>query len=86
MDIAAAFEEGSKVPNNFVPTQNYKGTVSFSYYLTGKDYLYDFVYENDLPIRVNLGDLTINSGYLTSYNLEARPYSFAKAQASLTFF
>jgi len=86
IDIAAAFEEESKVPNSFVPTSNYRGQLGLSYYLTGKDFIYDFTHKSETPISVNLGGLTINSGYLSSYSFASRAYSFIKVDAEFTFF
>ena len=86
IDISAAFEEGGKVPTNYLAKGPHEGSLSFAYYLTGRDFIYDYAYKSSDPISVNLGGLVINSGYLTSYSFQAQAYSFVKINASLKFF
>lgn len=78
--------------NNYVASNGVGGTLSFNYYLTGKDYFKSFItgqgerQKETTVISGNFGGLNFDSGYLTSYSVNFGPNSPASASATVTFF
>lgn len=69
---------------NFVAESVLKGTIQLSYPVTGKDYLADFI-SSETPFRVEIGGITINSGYLTSYGFSLEQFKPIKVNANIDF-
>ena len=63
-----------------------RGTMAFSYVLTGQDYFHDLIYKEDVGIKGNFGQMSFPSGHLTSYRISASPNSMARANVEIEFF
>ena len=78
--------------NKYVASDGVGGTLSFNYYLTGKDYFKSFITgqgereKETTVISGNFGGLNFDSGYLTSYSVNFGPNAPASASATVTFF
>ena len=78
--------------NKYVASDGVGGTLSFNYYLTGKDYFKTFITgqgereKETTVISGNFGGLNFDSGYLTSYSVNFGPNAPASASATVTFF
>ena len=78
--------------NKYVASDGIGGTLSFDYYLTGKDYFKSFItgqgesQKETTVISGNFGGLNFDSGYLTSYSVNFGPNAPASANATVTFF
>ena len=86
VEITSAYNIKSIYSHEFNPSRSPAGNVSFNYYLTGVDPLVNNINNHTLPIQFFLGGYAFNSGYLTSYKLEASPNSYLKIGAGLSFF
>jgi hypothetical protein len=77
-------------PDNLYPSNGIKGNISLSYYLTGNDYLYNFVTNEQRGISVSsLGSNLVSmnvTGYLSSYNLALKPNNPLSVNANIVFF
>lgn len=71
---------------DYLPEQGIEGTLSLKYYLTGIDPLKSFIKNEKDPISINFNGLGIKSGYLTSYNFEASPFSPVSIDANIVFY
>ena len=78
--------------NKYVASDGVGGTLSFNYYLTGKDYFKTFIIgqgereKETTVISGNFGGLNFDSGYLTSYSVNFGPNAPASASATVIFF
>jgi hypothetical protein len=104
----AAISLGANLSPNYLMTQRHTqsqvagngigGTLTFSYYLTGKDYFKTFITgQGERPDRGaselttqkmsgNFGGLNFESGFLTSYSVNFNQNSPAIANATVNFF
>jgi len=69
------------------------GQLSFSYYITGRDYFKEFITgQGEIPfsgsdqLSGNFGGLYFASGFLTSYSVNFSPNSPTAAKATVSFF
>ena len=76
-----------------VPGNGIGGQLSFSYYITGKDYFKEFITgQGEIPfsgsqqLSGNFGGLYFSSGFLTSYSVNFSPNSPTSASATVDFF
>jgi len=76
-----------------VPGNGIGGQLSFSYYITGRDYFKEFITgQGEIPflesdqLSGNFGGLYFSSGFLTSYSVNFSPNSPASANATVNFF
>lgn len=67
-------------------TDSIGGSISFTYFLSGRDYLKDFTVNERSPISGNFGGLYFNSGYLRSYNLNCSPNNPVIVSAEIVHF
>lgn len=83
-EIISPFLESESISINPVPTSPVSTRLNFSYYLTGKDYLRDFIFTNrSNPISGFLGGLFFTQGYLESYSLNGVPNSPLNINATI---
>ena len=61
------------------------GSLSLGYYLTGEDFLADFM-ESDNLISGNFAGLSFSSGVLSSYSFEVAPFGPVMVSASINFY
>lgn len=79
--------------NSYSPSNGVGGSLSFSYYLTGRDYFKTFItgqgevpFSESQTISGNFAGLNFNSGYLNSYSVSFSPNAPAIATTSVSFF
>ena len=69
-----------------VAQEGIRGSLSFSYFLTGSDPLKEYTIDEKKAISVNFAGLYFNSGYLTSFSFSAQPHSPILIEAGIDFF
>lgn len=81
-------EEFKKNSYSYAPENTTDTTFSISYYLTGKDFVKDYLLgaNSEKGISGNFGGLYFNSGYITSYSINGSPDSLAKVDLELKVF
>lgn len=74
-----------KNTNEYSPSSPPRGSINLDYYLTGLDVFADF-HKERTPHSINVGELSINSGFVNSYSLQVEPGNLLKASVGLSFF
>ena len=70
-----------------LPNSTWAGSLKLKYYLTGQDYLKQFIYSNEnSPISGNIAGMSFNYGYLSNYSLKIEPNSPIFVNAEIQFF
>ena len=83
-EINGYFEEGESTHARNSASSPMVNSLKINYYLTGKDYLRDFIYTDHRENLTGLiGGLRFNNGYLESYSLSAEPNSPINISASI---
>lgn len=62
------------------------GSLKFSYYLTGQDYLKSYISDETTVISGSFGGLSFATGYLTTYAIAGLPDKTVDAAAEIVFF
>lgn len=75
-----------KYSHHYQATEPMRGTLAFSYFLTGQDYFHDLIYKENEGIEGNFGQMSFPSGFLTSYRISATPNRMARADVEIEFF
>lgn len=83
--IAPVYIQGQKHTLNYNTNNAIVGNLKLLYYLTGVDYVKTFI-NNESPIAINFGGLTVNSGYLKNYSINCQPNSPVLANVDIVFF
>ena len=78
--------DGNRHSFEYVPSDNINGNLRLSYYLTGKDFLRDYIIDEKNSISGNISELYFNKGYLNNYSINAEPNSPVIVQANIVFF
>ena len=69
------------------PSQMWAGSLRLQYYLTGYDYLKQYIYsKNSEPITGNIGGLSFNQGYLSNYSIDIQPNNPILINAEVSFY
>ena len=71
---------------DYKATQGLNGNLDLSYYLTGEDFLANFIDNEQNFISGNFAGLTFSSGYLTSYSFAVQNYGPAMISANINFY
>ena len=72
--IEHPYREGESTNTRNISTAPIKNTLSLNYWLTGRDFLKDYIYlKSDAPISGNLNGVNFSQAYLQSYGLNAQP-------------
>lgn len=81
-------EEFKKNSYSYAPEDTTDTTFSVSYYLTGKDFVKEYLLgsNSEQGISGNFGGLYFNSGYVTSYSIDGTPDTLAKVDLELKVF
>lgn len=81
-------EEFKKNSYSYAPENTTDTTFSVSYYLTGKDFVKEYLLgaNSEQGISGNFGGLYFNSGYITSYSINGGPDSLAKVDLDIKVF
>ena len=91
---------GISLQNNLVPlyiipdkssfdyksTQGLNGSLDLTYYLTGQDFLANFIENEKNFVSGNFAGLTFSSGYLTSYSFAVQQYGPVTVSANINFY
>lgn len=81
-----AYSIGDKYSTSYSAENGIGGSLRFSYYLTGRDFLKEFTTNETNVISGYFGGLFFKSGYLTSYSLNATPNNPPVINAEVSFF
>lgn len=77
----------NRISETVLPNSMWIGSLKINYYLTGLDYLKQYIYSNELEtITGNIGGLSFNQGYLSNYSLNIQPNSPLIVNATISFF
>ena len=81
-------EDYKKNSYSYAPEDTTDTTFSISYYLTGKDFVKEYLLgaNSEQGISGNFGGFYFNSGFITSYSIDGSPDSLAKADLELKVF
>lgn len=75
------------VVDNLLPESMWVGNLKVQYYLTGIDYLKQYIYSNeDFPITGNLAGLRFSQGYLSNYSISIEPNMPVMVNANISIF
>lgn len=85
-DIAPVFLIDSKHTTDYVAQNGIVGSLRMSYYLTGADFLKNYILNQESPISGNIGGLYFSSGFLQSYSFSAAPNTPIIINAEVAFF
>lgn len=87
IELTPRYFVGDAITEAESPSSMWKGSLKIQYYLTGIDYLKQYIYSNkDEPISGNIGGMIFQQGYLSNYNLPIEPNSPIKINAEISFF
>tara|TARA_Y100000310_G_scaffold344778_2_gene459452 strand:- start:1038 stop:2087 length:1050 start_codon:yes stop_codon:yes gene_type:complete len=84
-EYSPAFNIESSRSNTYLASKPVQGSLNLSYFLTGADPLANFS-DKGATFALDVGGLTINSGYLSSYKLGSNPFQPIFADVSLVFY
>lgn len=76
---------GEKFSNSYVANAGLQGSIRIAYFITGNDAIRNYI-ANELPARIDLGGLTVESGYLKSYSFSASSNNPILVNAEFVFF
>lgn len=85
-NLLPTYVEGNRYSFDYNPGDGINGNLRLSYFLTGKDFLRDFIINQEKSISGNISELYFNKGYLNNYSINAEPNSPATVQANIVFF
>lgn len=87
ISLMATYSVGNYITTDELTTKMWKGELRLQYYLTGQDYLKQYIYTDEtFPISGNIAGLQFNQGYLSNYSLSTEPNSPVLINASIAFF
>lgn len=84
--ISPTFLGGKSLPDYYVPEDGIKGSAKVLYYVTGSDFLRDYLSDDTRFLDLNLGGLKLKSGVVNSYSINGQPNSPVQAEAEIVFF
>jgi hypothetical protein len=85
-NVTSSYDTRSIYSNKYLPSDSPAGNVDFSYYLTGLDPLVASIKNHSSPLAFSLGGYVFSSGYLSKYDLQLSPNSYAVISAGLSFY
>ena len=84
--IEPVYLTANKSSFDYAANKDINGSLSFTYYLTGRDPLREFMTNEKAPISGNFAGLTFKSGYLTSYRFAFENYQPVRVSANVNFY
>ncbi len=85
--LESTYRIDDSVSENYLCKSPYIGDLKLSYYLSGQDYLKQFIYSTEnQTLSGNVAGLRFNQGYLTSYSFNVIPNSPIQVNANISFF
>jgi len=85
-NLAPLYLVPDKSSFDYKSTQGLNGSLDLTYYLTGQDFLANFIENERNFISGNFAGLTFSSGYLTSYGFEVQQYGPVSINANINFY
>src|SRR5690349_18135394 len=83
-NLSSPFLQGERVSNEYVSSSPVIGSLNLTWFLTGKDYLKDYIDASEnYRFTGNIGGLIFNYGYLNSYSINITPNSNIIANANI---
>jgi hypothetical protein len=87
IELKSKYSFDNKVSQTQLPESNRIGNLKISYYLTGYDYLKQYIYSDDnSPISGNIAGLRFNYGFLSDYSINVEPNLSVIVNANITFY
>lgn len=87
ISLLSPYKLDNRISTDYLPASMYLGNLKLKYYITGSDYLKNFLYTNEnQPLTGNFARLTFNQGYLSNYNISLTPNSPAEVSANINFY
>ncbi len=75
-DLSRPIQEGESLSNRNTSKGPIKNSLTFDFWLTGRDFFKDYIYTNqDYPLTGNINGLNFNLGYLENYSLRGKSNS-----------
>jgi hypothetical protein len=84
--IEPVYLTANKSSFDYQANKDINGSLSFTYYLTGRDPLREFMTNEKAPLSGNFAGLTFKSGYLTNYRFSFENYQPVRVSASVNFY
>ena len=84
--IEPVYLAANKTSFDYAANKDINGSLSFTYYLTGRDALREFTINEKAPLSGNFAGLTFKSGYLTNYSFSFENYQPVKVSANVNFY
>lgn len=70
-----------------VPTAPVQGRLNIEYYLTGRDYIKNYLFNKEnSPLSGNLNGINFSNGYISNYSLNAEPNQPIKINSTIEIF
>ena len=87
IELKSKYTFDNKVSQNKLPESERVGNLKIVYYLTGYDYLKQYIYsDSNTPISGNIGGLRFNCGYLSNYAITVDPNLPVMVSADIAFY
>lgn len=87
IELQPSWKYDSRTTDTELPSSMWKNELKLNYYLTGPDYLKQYIYSNEKePISGNVGGLLFNQGYLSNYAISIIPNSPIVVNATIQIF
>lgn len=85
--LVSPIKSNSITSEQYLPQSPHVGQLRIKYYLTGQDYLKQYIYSDETnPLSGNVAGLIFNQGYLSNYNINCIPNSPVEINANIEFF
>ncbi len=84
--LAPTYLAGQRFSKTLLPERGIEGSLKLGYFLTGVDYLQQFIGNDTGYLSGNVGGLYFNSGLLKRYNLPCSPNAAVSANVEIGFF
>jgi hypothetical protein len=84
--IEPVYLTANKSSFDYKANKDINGSLSFTYHLTGRDPLREFMTNEKAPLSGNFAGLTFKSGYLTSYRFGFENYQPVRVSANVNFY
>lgn len=87
IELVSPYKDNEISNTNYISKSPFVGSLRFRYYLTGTDYLKEYIYTDESDVITGyIGGITFNQGYLSNYSIVCNPNSPVEADAEIVFF
>ena len=85
--LDSPYKNDEVVNDRYLPKSNYGGGLKIKYYLTGQDFLKQYIYsQENQKLSGSLGGISFNQGYLTNYSINCSPNTPIEVSVDIEFF